>query len=81
MDGKSFYSSTGSEKRRSLKGRKERIKKIKDAGKLTARERIEYLLDPNSFVEIGAFVEHRATALVWIKLKRLQTALSRVRNH
>jgi len=27
-------------------GGKERIKKIKDAGKLTARERIEYLLDP-----------------------------------
>lgn len=28
-------------------------------GKLTARERIEILLDPDSFEEIGAFVEHR----------------------
>ncbi len=50
-------------------GGKERIKKIKDAGKLTARERIEYLLDPNSFVELGAFVEHRATALGMDKTK------------
>src|SRR5690606_32571708 len=28
-------------------------------GKLTARERIEVLLDPNSFEEYGMFVEHR----------------------
>lgn len=28
-------------------------------GKLTARERIEVLLDPNSFEETGMFVEHR----------------------
>jgi propionyl-CoA carboxylase beta chain len=30
-------------------------------GKLTARERIEALLDPDSFEEIGMFVEHRCT--------------------
>ena len=30
-------------------------------GKLTARERLELLLDPGSFVELDAFVTHRAT--------------------
>ncbi len=29
-------------------------------GKLTARERIDLLLDPHSFVEVGAFARHRA---------------------
>jgi propionyl-CoA carboxylase beta chain len=37
-----------------------RIKRQHDAGKLTARERIELLLDPGSFVEIDAFVTNRA---------------------
>jgi acetyl-CoA carboxylase carboxyltransferase component len=32
-------------------------------GKLSARERIDVLLDPGSFVELNPFVEHRATAL------------------
>ena len=31
-------------------------------GKLTARERIELLVDAGSFVELGAFVRHQATA-------------------
>ena len=39
----------------------ERIKKQHEGGKLTARERIDLLLDPGSFVEIGRFVMHRAT--------------------
>ncbi len=30
-------------------------------GKLTARERIEVLLDPNSFEECGLYVEHRCS--------------------
>ncbi len=30
-------------------------------GKLTARERLDLLLDPGSFVELDAFVTHRAT--------------------
>jgi acetyl-CoA carboxylase carboxyltransferase component len=30
-------------------------------GKMTARERIERLLDPGSFVELDAFVQHRST--------------------
>lgn len=32
-------------------------------GKLTARERLDLLLDEGSFTEMGAFVEHRATSL------------------
>ena len=31
------------------------------AGKLTARERVEALVDPESFEETGLFAEHRAT--------------------
>ncbi|MCG8352821.1 MAG: acyl-CoA carboxylase subunit beta [Chloroflexales bacterium] len=33
-----------------------------ERGKLTARERIEALLDPNSFVELDAFAVHRTNA-------------------
>jgi acetyl-CoA carboxylase carboxyltransferase component len=33
-----------------------------DAGKLTARERLTELLDPNTFVELDRWVTHRATA-------------------
>jgi propionyl-CoA carboxylase beta chain len=40
-------------------GGPERIKKQHEGGKLTARERIDLLLDPGSFVEIGRFVVHR----------------------
>ncbi|TDA67715.1 MAG: methylmalonyl-CoA carboxyltransferase [Clostridia bacterium] len=38
-----------------------RVKKQHESGKLTARERIDRIMDPGSFVEIGAFVTHRAT--------------------
>ena len=30
-------------------------------GKLSARERIDYLLDPGTFTEIGLFVKNRTT--------------------
>jgi len=40
-------------------GGDERIERQHAAGKLTARERIELLLDPASFVEIDALVTHR----------------------
>lgn len=36
-----------------------RIKTQHSKGKLTARERVEVLLDPDSFEETGMFVEHR----------------------
>ncbi len=44
-----------------LGGGKARIKAQHDKGKLTARERIELLVDEGSFDEIDAFVKHRAT--------------------
>lgn len=44
-----------------LGGGKERIEEQHKKGKLTARERITLLLDPDSFVETGAFVTHRCT--------------------
>ncbi|MDB4994010.1 MAG: Acetyl-coenzyme carboxyl transferase alpha chain, partial [Myxococcaceae bacterium] len=44
-----------------LGGGEERIKKQHEGGKLTARERIDLLLDPGSFIEIGRFVTHRCT--------------------
>jgi acetyl-CoA carboxylase carboxyltransferase component len=46
-------------KRARLGGGKERIEKQHKAGKLTARERIDLLLDPGSFMEFDALVEHR----------------------
>src|SRR5438132_9532274 len=53
-----------------LRQRKERLKqgggpdrlaKQKEQGKLTARERVEALVDPGSFEEIGLFAQHRQT--------------------
>ncbi|HOM01776.1 MAG TPA: carboxyl transferase domain-containing protein [Acetivibrio sp.] len=41
-------------------GGAEKIAKQHDAGKMTARERIEALFDKNSFVEIDTFVETRS---------------------
>ncbi len=42
-------------------GGEAKIKKQHDANKLTARERINLLLDKGSFVEIDAFVTHRCS--------------------
>jgi acetyl-CoA carboxylase carboxyltransferase component len=38
-----------------------RAKKQHEKGKLTARERIDMLLDPDSFVEFDAFAQHRCS--------------------
>ena len=43
-----------------LGGGKERIEAQHKKGKLSARERIELLLDDNSFEEIGGLVTHRS---------------------
>ncbi|MDN5709726.1 MAG: methylmalonyl-CoA carboxyltransferase, partial [Planococcus sp. (in: firmicutes)] len=44
-----------------LGGGEARIDKQHEKGKLTARERIDLLLDEDSFVELSPFVEHRTT--------------------
>ncbi len=38
-----------------------RVQKQKDSGKMTARERIEFFLDENSFEEFDKFVVHRSS--------------------
>ncbi|MGD8684286.1 MAG: acyl-CoA carboxylase subunit beta [Chloroflexota bacterium] len=43
-----------------LGGGQARIDRQHEKGKLTARERLELLLDPGSFVEFDAFVTHRS---------------------
>ncbi|MGQ0508901.1 MAG: acyl-CoA carboxylase subunit beta [Myxococcaceae bacterium] len=48
------------ERQAELGGGQERIDKQHEAGKLTARERIDLLLDPGSFSELDKFVTHRA---------------------
>lgn len=40
-----------------LGGGQSRINKQHEAGKMTARERIEVLLDEGSFVEVDGFIE------------------------
>ncbi|WP_188206090.1 acyl-CoA carboxylase subunit beta [Alkalibacillus aidingensis] len=44
-----------------LGGGDDKIQKQRDKGKMTARERIDYLLDEGSFVELNPFMEHRVT--------------------
>jgi len=43
-----------------LGGGEKRIERQHEKGKMTARERVEALLDPGSFRELDAFVTHRA---------------------
>jgi acetyl-CoA/propionyl-CoA carboxylase carboxyl transferase subunit len=40
-------------------GGPERVKKHRDSGRLSARERLETFFDPGSFVETGPYVTHR----------------------
>ncbi len=42
-------------------GGEDKIKKHKSGSRLTARERLDVLLDPGSFVEVDRFVTHRCT--------------------
>ncbi|PFA63921.1 methylmalonyl-CoA carboxyltransferase [Bacillus sp. AFS015802] len=44
-----------------LGGGDEKIDKQHEKGKLTARERIDLLVDPGSFVELNPFIEHRSS--------------------
>ncbi len=43
-----------------LGGGDEKIEKQHQKGKLTARERIDLLVDPGTFVELNPFIEHRS---------------------
>src|SRR2546430_16849118 len=52
-------------------GGDERIARQHQAGKLTARERIELLFDPGTFVEVDKFVTHRSIDFGMAKQKIL----------
>lgn len=52
-----------------LGGGDERIAAQHNRGKLTARERIDLLLDEDSFVELNSFIQHRATHFGMDKLE------------
>ncbi len=53
----------GKMRRKALEGGgKERVDKQHAAGKLTARERLDLLLDPGSFEELDMFVQHESHA-------------------
>lgn len=52
-------------------GGEKRLEKHRAAGKMTARERIEFLLDENSFEEFDKFVVHRSTDFEMDKQKYL----------
>ncbi len=47
------------DRRAELGGGEERLRRQRESGKLTARERIELLFDPATFEEIDKFVTHR----------------------
>jgi propionyl-CoA carboxylase beta chain len=49
------------ERQAELGGGAERVAKQHEAGKLTARERLDLLLDPGTFVELDKFVTHRSS--------------------
>lgn len=42
-------------------GGEKAVEKQHDSGKMTARERIDYFFDPDTFTEIGPWVKHRQT--------------------
>ncbi len=42
-----------------LGGGEDRLQKQRDMGKMTARERIDHILDPDSFVELNMLAEHQ----------------------
>jgi len=52
---------TDLEKQSELAGGESRIKKQHEAGKYTARERIELIMDPNTFVELDKLKTHRCS--------------------
>ena len=49
------------ERRAELGGGEDRLRRQRDAGKLTARERIDLLFDPGTFEEVDKFVTHRCS--------------------
>ena len=53
-----------------LGGGEARLQKQRDAGKMTARERIDALIDPDSFQEIGLFRKNRTVTFALNRARR-----------
>ena len=64
-----FSNSAGSAQRRLKAAAKNESKKQKAKGKLTARERVELLLDPGTFNEIEPFITHQGDEMNLLKEK------------
>jgi propionyl-CoA carboxylase beta chain len=64
MDSKSLLDILEQKNRQALEGGGgARVKKQHEGGKLTARERIDLLLDPGTFSEIDRFKTHRCSGI------------------
>jgi propionyl-CoA carboxylase beta chain len=62
MDNKELIEQLEAKNRQALEsGGADRIRKHHESGKLTARERIDFLLDTETFVEVDRFKTHRCT--------------------
>ena len=61
------------DKRASQGGGPDKIEKQHASGRMTARERIDMLLDKDTFCEIDKFVNHRCTRFGMDKKQRIQT--------
>ena len=59
-------------------GGKERVERQHASGKMTARERVEALLDEGSFEELGQLVTHRSRDFGMEKTSRKAVTSSRV---
>ena len=61
-----------------LGGGEVRIEKQHGKGKLTARERVHFLMDEGSFEEIGMLVQHRSTDFGLENQKYYQTQVFQI---
>ena len=57
-----------------MMGGEKQVNKQHEGGKLTARERLDFLFDKGTFEEIQLFVKHRSTLFGFDKRIFLQTA-------
>ena len=63
-----------------LGGGSKRIESQHKKGKLTARERLHFLMDEGSFEEIGMFVTHRSVEFGFVVMEVLNSGLMMCKN-
>jgi propionyl-CoA carboxylase beta chain len=57
------------------------VKRIENNIRITARERVNYLMDEGSFEEIGMLVTHRTTDFEWKRTVLWRWSHHRIWNH